>query len=187
MRKGVDSVIDIIFRYGLLIIFGILNTWFFYLVFTWITIYPVYFLLKIFFNVSLVSNTILINNSLPIGIIGPCIAGSAYYLLLMLNLSTPSIKLRKRISVLLFSFLSLLVINILRIFSLSILYVSGNSFFDLAHILFWYVGSIIFVVLIWFLSVILFKIKEIPFYSDFVFLLKHLHSGKNRKKKSLRH
>jgi hypothetical protein len=73
----------------------------------------------------------------------------------------------------------------LRIFILSILFVSGISFFDFAHKSFWYVGSIVFVVLIWFLGVKLFKIESIPFYSDIKFLLSH--SRKNiRKKKSRR-
>lgn len=143
-----------------------------------LTIYPVYFLLKPFFDSSLINNTIMVNNS-PIDIIGACIAGSAYYLLLILNLSTHGIKLKKRIFMLLFSFASLLIINILRIFLLSIVFVSGFSFFDFTHKLFWYAGSTVFVVGIWFLSVKIFKAREIPIYSDAIFLL---NSGKQTKK-----
>lgn len=186
MKRGVNYIFDIILRYFILILIGILGIKFFYLLFSSLTIYPVYFLLSIFFNVSLISNIILINN-LPIEIIGPCIAGSAYYLLLILNLSTRGIKIRKRINIFLFSFLSLLIINILRIFFLSILFISGVSFFDITHKLFWYIGSTIFVVGIWFLSVKLFKIKEIPFYSDIKFLLNNSRKKIKKTKRSKKH
>ena len=169
MNKKRNIIFGIGLRYLLLVIFGILNVGFFYLIFTPLTIYPVYFFLKFFFNALLVDNIILINK-IPIEIIGACVAGAAYYLLLILNLATPKIKLARRIEMLFFSFALLLFVNILRIFSLSILFVSGVSFFDLAHKLFWYVGSIVFVVGIWFLSVKLFKVKEIPFYSDIKYL-----------------
>jgi exosortase/archaeosortase family protein len=171
--KKKSKIFDIAIRYIILLIIGILGTSFFYLIFSFLTIQPVYLLLKIFFNPSLASNIIIINN-LPIEIIGACIAGSAYYLLLILNLSMPNIKLGKRVSLLLLSFSLLLILNILRIFLLSVLYVSQFSFFDITHKLFWYVGSIVFVVGIWFLSVSLFKIKEIPFYSDIKSLSKDI-------------
>ena len=182
MKRGTNHLLDIVVRYFILIIVGILNNWIFYLFFTSLTIYPVYFLLNIFFDASLSSNFIIINRSLPIEIIGACVAGSAYYLLLILNLSTPQIKLEKRIGILLFSFLILLAVNILRIFLLSIMLVLGLSFFDVAHKIFWYVGSVVFVVLIWFGSVKLFKIKEIPFYSDIKVLLSNLRKIKSFKK-----
>ena len=70
------------------------------------------------------------------------------------------------------SFACLLIINILRIFLLGLVYISGFSWFDIAHKLFWYAGSTIFVIGIWFAEVKLFKIKEIPFYSDIKFLYK---------------
>lgn len=182
MKKEMKPVLDVILRYLILILVGFTNSWIFYLAFTLITIYPVYFLLGLFFNPSLVSNVILVNN-IPIEIIGSCIAGSAYYLLLILNLATPGIKIKKRIGVFFFSFLSLLALNILRIFILSMMLVSGFSFFDITHKLFWYIGSTIFVVGIWFLSVKLFKIKEIPFYSDIMFLIKNSKQKKSSKRK----
>ncbi len=178
MKKEVEYLFDIISRYLILILLGVTGVNFFYLLFSTITIYPVYFLLKLFFDASLAGNTIVIGTS-PIEIIGACVAGSAYYLLLILNLSTKGIELEKRIYMLLFSFSSLLVINILRIFFLSVIFASGFSFFDVTHKLFWYVGSTVFVVGIWFLSVKMFKVKEIPVYSDIAFLL---NSGKKVKK-----
>ena len=178
MKKEVKSILDILLRYSILILIGIFGIGIFYFLFLPLTIYPVFFLLKIFFNPTLVYNTILIN-SFQIEIIEACVAGSAYYLLLILNLSTRGIKLEKRIKMLLFSFLLFLIVNVLRTFLLSILFVSGVSFFDVAHKLFWYVGSVVFVVGIWFFSVKMFKAREIPFYSDALSLLK---SGKKIKK-----
>jgi exosortase/archaeosortase family protein len=173
MKRGFLK--DIILRYLTLAIIGIFSMQIFYFIFLPLTLYPVYFLLKSLFNLSLISNIIWIGN-FPIEIIGACVAGSAYSLLLILNLSTREIKIKKRILILFLSFLSFLIINILRIFILSIMLISGNSFFDLTHKLFWYAGSTIFIVGIWFLSVKLFRIKNIPFYSD---IKKLYESGKN--------
>jgi exosortase/archaeosortase family protein len=170
--------LNIFLRYAILVVFAILSVKVFYFIFTPLTIYPVYFILSQFFNVTLVQNFLFVNK-LPIEIIGPCVAGSAYLLLLMLNLSTPKIKLVKRIWISLFSFGLLLLINIFRIVFLSFLFVSGTSFFNIAHLLFWYFGSVVFVVGIWFLSVKIFKVKEIPFYSDIKYLFKN--SKLNRK------
>jgi exosortase/archaeosortase family protein len=178
MKKRLNHLLDIVFRYTILILIGIFSLEIFYFLFTYLTIYPTYFLLRLFFDASLTNNVILIN-SLPIEIIGSCIAGSAYYLLLILTLSTREITIKKRFLMLLFSFGMFLIINISRLFFLSVLYVNGVSSFDITHKLFWYVGSVFFIVVTWFLSVKIFNVKEIPFYSDIVFLLK---SRKNLKK-----
>jgi len=166
---------DIILRYAILIIAAIANLWIFYLVFTPLTVLPVFWLLDLFYDALLVSGRIiLINRMIPIELIEACIAGAAYYLLLILNLSTPGIKLNKRVKMIALSFIFFLVVNILRIFILSLVAVSGSSFFDITHIFFWYALSTVFVVAIWFAEVKIFKIKEIPFYSDLRLLYKKL-------------
>jgi len=175
MKRGSNRFLDIIIRYVLLILLALPNLWIFYFVFTPLTVYPMYFLLNLFYDVSLVAgNILLVNREIPIEFIKACIAGSAYYLLLILNLAIPKIKLRKRINMLLFAFGTLLFFNLLRIFILAFLAISGSSFFDVTHKLFWYSLSTIFVVAIWFTEVKLFKIKEIPFYSDLKFLYQSL-------------
>jgi len=182
MKKRENSLSDLGLRYFILLVIGIIGTPFFYFAFTFLTVNSVYFLLNLFSNPSsLISNTIMLQN-VPIEIIGACVAGSAYYLLLILNLSIPNIALKKRLLIILFSFSILLLINVLRIFALSLLYVSQCPLFDITHKLLWYGGSIIFVVGIWFLSVKIFKIKEIPFYSDIKFLSKDLKKIKFSKK-----
>ncbi len=174
MEKKNKRYRDIFIRYFFLIILAIPNLWIFYLIFTPLTLYPLYLLLNIFFEVSLNSNMFDFASNHTIEIINACIAGSAYYLLFILNMSVPKIKIIKRLKMIFFSFLILLIINILRIFSLSIMYVNNFAWFDLAHKLFWYVGSILLVLLIWFYEVKKYKIKEIPFYSDLKFLYKKI-------------
>ncbi|VVB83667.1 Uncharacterised protein [uncultured archaeon] len=186
MKKEGNSALNIFLRYAIMILFGILNAGFFYIIFTPLTIYPVYFLLKIFFGASLIGNVLFVHN-FPVEIIGACVAGSAYLLLLVLNLSTPKIKLSRRIGIFFFSFSLLLAVNVLRIFTLSGILVSGSSLFDLAHKIFWYAGSILFVAGIWFLSVKLFKLKEIPFYSDIKYLWNKLRKDMKKSKHSKKH
>lgn len=171
MKKISKQFLDILIRYAILILIALPNLWLFYLIFTPLTIYPVYFLLNLFFETSLTGNVINVIN-FSIEMIPACIAGSAYYLLLILNLSIPKIETQKRLNMVFFSSLSFLIINILRVFLLSLGIISESPWFDITHKLFWYIGSIIFVIGIWFAEVKLFKIREIPFYSDIKFIYK---------------
>jgi exosortase/archaeosortase family protein len=173
MKKKSKSFLNIFIRYFILILVAIPNLWLFYKIFTPLTLYPTYFILSLFFDVSLKGIIMSFPNNLFIEIIEACVAGSAYYLLLILNLSTPSIKFPKRFKLILISFASLLIVNIIRIVFLSAVFVTGASWFDIAHKVFWYVGSIIFVLVIWFLEVKYYKIKSIPFYSDLKFIYKN--------------
>jgi len=167
MVKKKNGFLDLIVRYLILVLVAIPNLWLFYLVFTPLTAYPVYWLLGLFYDTSLLNNNIiLVNHTISIELVRACIAGSAYYLLLILNLSTPEIKVKKRIKMIALSFFVFFIVNILRIFSLSLVAVAGSSFFDITHTIFWYALSTVFVVAIWFAEVRIFRIKEIPFYSD---------------------
>ena len=139
-----------------------------------LTSYPIEFLLRFIYpDVSLISPASLVNDPLiqgtmlnqPIELISACIAVSAYILLLILNLSI-RLDIKKRILSILFSFSSLLILNILRIFILILLNASQNPYFGLVHELFWLILGTISVILIWFLEVKIFNIKEIPFYTD---------------------
>lgn len=185
MKERGKFLLDVVLRYVLLIAIGALSVRVFYFLFTILTIYPTYFLLKQLFNTYILGSVIFVNG-FPIEIIGACVAGSAYSLLFILNFSTGGITVKKRIGLLLYSFFSFLTINVLRIFFLSILYVNGVSFFDVAHKFLWYFGSIVFVSGIWFLGVKIFKVKGVPFYSDLVFLLK-LEKKFEKSKRSKKH
>jgi len=169
-KKNFNNLLSIFVRYLILIITGIQNFWLFYLLFTPLTIYVVYFFLHIFYENTLLIGNVILVNSIPIEIIEACVAGSAYYLMLILNLSIADLKIKKRLLLLLFSFSSFFLVNVIRILFSSYLLVSGATWFDFAHRLFWYAGSIVFVVGIWFLGIKIFKIKEIPFHTDIKFL-----------------
>lgn len=178
MKKNYSSII---LRYLILLIVSFPNLFIFYFIFTPLTIYPVYLMLHIFFDVSLQLNTLFAGN-FAIEIIGACIAGSAYYLLLILNLSTPKIDIKKRLRMILLGFGSLLVLNILRIFLMVSLLLISPSAFDITHKIFWYFISILFVVGIWFAEIKLFRIKQIPVYSDVKYLIKDVNKPESPKK-----
>lgn len=178
-----NNLSSIFVRYLILILAALPGMGLFYLIFSPLTIYPVFGLLSLFFDASFcnacnVANTILVNQ-FSIEIIGSCIAGSAYYFLLILNLATPNIKIKPRLKMLFGGFLVFLVMNILRIFFMSLMYINGSALFDFAHKLIWWIGTTIFVLAIWFIEVKMFKVKEIPFYSDVQFLYK----GTKKKRK----
>ena len=174
-KKIKNKLYSIFIRYFILVLAAIPNFWIFYLIFTPLTVYPVYFILSLFFEVSLTGNSIgFLGSFSSVEIIEACIAGSAYYLLLILNLSLPNIKINKRIKMIAFSFILFLIANILRIVLLSAIYILKPQLFDITHKLSWYFGSIILVILIWFFEIKSFTIKEIPFYSDLKFFLKYV-------------
>ena len=164
------EVISLLFRYSLLIIIAIPNLYIFYKIFTPLTVYPVYFVLKSAYNAILLEGNTIFFKGYYAALVPACIAGAAYYLLIILNLTTP-MKLKKRIKSLIFLILAFLIINILRIILFASLFSIGYKYFDLTHKLTWYIGSTILVVFIWFVNVMLFKIKEIPIYTEFKFLL----------------
>ncbi len=180
MKQKQKRIYSIFFRYIILIFLAFKDLWIFYFIFTHLTIYPVLFLLNLFSNAYLSGNAIIFNNS-SIKLVEACIAGAAYYLLTILNLTTP-MNIKKRVLSLIFSFVSFLIINILRIFVFSILFSASFSLFSSIHLFFWYVLSSIIVFLIWLLEIKIFKIKEIPVYSD----LKLIYS-KIKKSKKLIH
>ena len=179
----IREFLDIVVRYALILMFSANNLGIFYFVFTPLTAYPVLWLLGLFYNASLAGNTIILafgTESIGIELVSACIAGSAYYLLFVLNMTTRNIKIKTRIFSLLFAFFTFLFLNILRIVILSALYVNNFAYFGIVHSLFWNLLSTLFVVVIWFLSVWLFKTKEIPAYSDLRFIYKHARRNKEK-------
>jgi exosortase/archaeosortase family protein len=174
--KQKKEMILILSRYLILLFLGIFSS-IIYFVFFYITIWPSYFLLGLFYPVSL-SGGVLEVSGMSIGIVSACVAGSAYYLLLILNLTT-RMKKKQRICSLLFSLGALLAVNVARIVLFSVLLVENYFYFELLHMFFWYVMSLLIVVAIWFLTAYLFKIKGFPVYSD----LKNISNMKKSRKK----
>jgi len=170
----------LLLRYFVLVVLGIgLYFKLFYIVFTPLTVYPVYGILSLFFqNANLLPGNLLFFGGVYAQIIAACVAGAAYFLLLILNLTTP-MSWRQRTKSIVFLLFLFLVLNIARILIFAGLLVSGTQYFDEAHMLVWYLGSTVLVVFLWFLNVWLFKIKEIPIYSDFKDLFQDIAGRKN--------
>lgn len=173
-----NKPISLILRYITIIILGLGNLYLIYKLFTPLTLYTTYFILNIFTKPTLFENFIIINNT-AIELIPACIAGSAYYLLLILNLSTPNIKTKKRINLTILTITFLFIFNILRIIILYL--VNKTIYFESLHLIFWYVLSTLAVILIWIYSTRKLKIKSIPIYSDFKYLIKNIRQAKQTK------
>jgi exosortase/archaeosortase family protein len=187
MKEMKKRLKDILLRYLIMIVVAIPELWIFYAIFTPLTVYPTYLFLSLFFDVSISGNIIGITNLAPIEIVDACVAGSAYYLLFILNMATPKISRKNRLKIIGVSFLALLILNLLRLFILSFLHASGSGLFYVTHQIFWYSANLVFVAGIWFFMVRKYKLKEIPFYSDVKYILnlkkkakKPKHSKKNK-------
>ncbi|MFA5019526.1 MAG: pacearchaeosortase [Candidatus Pacearchaeota archaeon] len=168
MEKQDIKVLYIVLRYLLILLFGLGNFYLIYKIFAPITVYLSYFMLSIFYNPVVLNNVIFINNY-EIEIISSCIAGSAYFFLLGLNLSVP-MDYKKRIYTLFCAVLIFLSLNVLRIVFLSSLFINDCIYFDVIHKFLWWFFSTFLILFIWFSEVLIFKIKPIPIYSDFKFV-----------------
>ena len=176
MKKQSRKIISIFSRYLLIILLGLFNLKIFYLVLRPLTTYGAYIILEIFSNPSIVGNIISLNGQ-NFEIINACVIGAAYYLLLVLFLSFQKVKLTIRIKSIATAFIALYVFNIARIVFLIL--ISENNYFEQIHWIFWNLTSTIFVLLIFFLTIKAYKIKEIPFLEDIKYLAK-----KTKRKKS---
>lgn len=163
-------------RYLILLVIALPNIDLFYTLLAPITIYPAYWLISLFYSSSLAGNTILAGET-PIVLANACIAGAAYYFLLILNLATP-MEMKTRAKSIIFLFLSMLLFNIIRITFFSALFLNGFEYFDIAHKSVWYLGSTVFVVVLWFINVKIFSIKAIPAYTD----IKTLYEESSKKR-----
>jgi exosortase/archaeosortase family protein len=178
MDKEIKSIVEIFSRYLLIIVLGLGNLYLFYKFLTPITISILDSIL------SLSGESLVIGNSIHFKrvifeIIPACIAGSAFYLMFILVFSTREIEFRKRLTVLLSSFVLLFFFNMSRlVFLVSIV---RASYFEAVHWFLWNFVSVIFVVGIWVLMVYLFRLKTIPIYSDLKYLFDLIDSGKKSK------
>src|SRR3989344_3491843 len=144
------DLINLLARYLVIILLAMFNLSIIYAIFTPITASLAYFFLNIIYSdVAWFSGTTtLFISGNYITLIPSCIAGSAYYLLLLLNLTTP-MDVKTRTKSILFLILSFLFINLMRIILFSVLFISGFQYFDIAHRWIWYLGSTVFVIGIW--------------------------------------
>ncbi|MFH1451694.1 MAG: pacearchaeosortase [archaeon] len=182
MDRQFNKITEIFSRYILILLVGFGNLYIFYKVLTPLTVHTLNFIISLFTATLLIENTIYIK-WLTIEIVPACIAGSAFYLLFILIFSTPRIKLRKRIYMFTAATISLFLLNVTRI--LFLIAITNISSFDLIHWIFWNLVSVVFVVALWVILVKIYKIKEIPIYSDvryFYNLIKTKQKSPRKKK-----
>ncbi len=153
----------IFLRYIFVLLVGLGGLKIFYLIFTPITFYLSYFILKLIGD-AIIFNEIILFNGLAITLVESCIAGSAYYLLFILIFLTGKISALIRLKFLLFSYSFFLLFNLVRIVFLATIFYS--SLFGFIHFIFWEFLSTLLIILIWFSGVKLLKIKSIPIYTD---------------------
>lgn len=165
MELKLSEVISLVIRYGFLLILG-LNFALIYKVMNPLTIYPSFYAFNHLYGAVFYPPNVIAFKGYFTAIVNACVAGSAYYFLLILNLTTP-MALFKRVKTIVFLLTSFYLINLLRIILFGTLFYKGFKYFDITHLWTWYLGSTILIVLLWFLAVWLFEIREIPVYSDF--------------------
>jgi exosortase/archaeosortase family protein len=175
-----SKILELFIRYFLIILIGLNNFYILYIFLTPLTVYVTNTALSVFTATSLVGNAIYING-LIIEIIPACVAGAAFYLLLILALSTADISLKTRFKVIATTFAIFFVLNIARI--LILVQITNTPHFEIIHWIFWHLISTVFVVGTWFAVVKLYKIESIPIYSDIKYLLSLIKSIKKSKRK----
>ena len=159
-----EFIINLIMRYALAFLFSLGSFWIFYVVFTPLTFYPSALILKILYNATIEAPFILLGKY-TVFIDKACVAGSAYFLMFLINMATHGISWPKRIKIVLLNFGSLLILNILRIGFLAILLLTLPGLYDVTHFIFWHVISTVFVIAIWLFTSKAYKIYKIPFFS----------------------
>ncbi len=167
----------IYFRYLLIFVLGIGNLYLFYSIFTPITTFLTKIVLSLFGSINY-SNGIFYFDNFQFILSKPCIAGAAYYLLFIIIMSCSDINLKKRIFMIVSGFLMILFFNLFRIVLLANIY--WTNYYHFFHLIFWYILSILFVIFSWFILAKIFKIKEIPFISDFYYIKKYIKNKKGK-------
>lgn len=173
MNINAKQIFGLVVRYLFLVLLVFSGYNIIYFILGKVTIYPSLWLLKlVYHSTSLLpgTNTLFVSGYY-IDIIEACIAVAAYYLLLFLNLTT-HMTIQKRVKSIIFLVFSFLILNVLRIVIFSIFFLSGYAFFSVAHTITWYIGSTLLVAFIWFVNAWMFKIREIPVYSDIISLIR---------------
>ncbi len=160
-------------RYAILFLLGINDLFLFYFIFTPLTFYTSLFFLNMFFGAVFYAPNVIFLKGYFANIVPACVAGAAYYFLLILNLTTP-MPPKKRFVSMMFTISLFFILNVTRIVVFGALLYKGYEYFDLTHKLTWYIGSTAMVVAIWFLNIALFRIRTIPILTDTTGIIKDI-------------
>ncbi|MDP2907207.1 MAG: pacearchaeosortase [Nanoarchaeota archaeon] len=117
-----------------------------------------------------------------INIVKYCVTASAYYLLALFCIITWNIALWKRFLMFLIGSALIFGMNLARIILLIVTLLSNKDVFQTAHFTLNFLLSVVYVVLVWFLLSLLFKVKTVPFFSDIKFLTQEMFKKKAGRK-----
>ena len=107
-----------------------------------------------------------------IELIPACVAASAYLLLALLILLTRNISLKKGFMLFFMGSALILLANVIRIEVLTALLLSkGINYFETLHLFFWKILASVYAAGVWIALCRWFDVKEIPVYSDVLYLL----------------
>jgi len=121
-----------------------------------------------------ISHAIQLSDGTTINIVKYCVTSSAYYFLAILAVITKGIPITKRIGMFLLGAVSIFIMNVFRIFILiKILVGYSPDLFQLAHTTLSAILSIFYVIIVWILLSLIFKVKTVPIYSDVKDLIKN--------------
>ncbi|MCR4284479.1 MAG: pacearchaeosortase [archaeon] len=175
MVEQSKKIISVFARYVFILLMGLGNLYIFYKLLTPLTVNTVAFVLSFFKDVT-VSGTFIVINRLTIVVVPACVAGAAFYLMFILVFSTAKIDPKKRVLMLVISFVVFFLLNVGRILILIVLI--DKPYFNEVHWIFWNLISTLFVVGIWVGMVYLYKIKSIPVYSDLKYVWELVNKAK---------
>lgn len=177
MNKTNSKIFRLVSRYILIVLAGMGNLFIFYKLFSFPTIYLSGHILSIFGEPIILNNAIIFAERL-VEITNACVGGSAYYLLFILAMSFPLIW-NKRLKLMAYCFGVFFIANVLRIVLMTL--TIQTKFFKTIHLGSWYIFSTILVVLIWVSAIRIFKIRFIPFYTDFLAIKDSANAKTNKK------
>lgn len=169
------KIIRLFLRYLTILILGIGNLYIIYKILTPLTIHTTNILINIIVPTTLTGNIIQFGQT-TIQIVPSCVAGSAFYLLLVLLFTTADVKPKTRLYAISTAVAIFFALNITRILILVYLIPSPN--FETIHWIFWHTVSTIFVIATYFITIKLYKIKSIPVYSDFKYIISLIKKSK---------
>ncbi len=151
----------------------------FYLLFLPLTLYGS-FLLLLPFHPQVIQNALIVNQKNFV-FIEACVASAAYWLFWVLTLTIKDLSLKKRISLILLSFLLFFLMNLARIVILVFIDLKfGEPAFNMVHLVFWKLVSGVYVALVWIFLIKILKINSIPLYSDLNYLYKESFFNRRR-------
>jgi len=183
MNKQSKKITGLFARYLAILLIGLGNLYVIYKVLTPLTIHILNIILSIFTNTTIYGSIIHLQKmGIAVEIVSACVAGSAFYLLFLLIMSTAGIKPETRTKAIITAFAMLFALNILRI--LALIPIVTTTYFETIHWISWHLISIIFVVAIWFSVVKIYKIKKIPIYSDIKYIKSLIKKKKTIAKRS---